>query len=88
MFTQGLGNLSGVPGPKSQLGKNAEEQGQGPQSVDGIEHESNALLGSTDSGINFASLAKLRQLSFPFRLSFSLILNKMFPRASFNSSGA
>lgn len=50
---------AGVPGPRSQLGQDVDEQGQGLQCVARVEHEPNAFLGSTDSGISLASLVEL-----------------------------
>lgn len=46
-----------------------------------MEHEPNALSGSTDPGISLASLAELGQVSFPLGLSFPLILKKEFLKA-------
>lgn len=43
-----LGKQDGMPGPRIQLVKDAEDQGQGPQSVATVEHEPDALLSSTD----------------------------------------
>lgn len=48
-----------MPGSTIHLGKDAEDQGRGPQSVAGLEHELDVLLSSTDPGINLASLAEL-----------------------------
>lgn len=66
-----LGKQGEVPGPGSQLSKDVEQRGQGLQFVPGVEHEPNTLLGSTDPGINLASLAEL-VISFPLGLVYHL----------------
>lgn len=45
-----FGKEDGVSSPKIQLGKDAEDQGQGPQFVAGVEHEPDVLLSSIDRG--------------------------------------
>lgn len=51
------------------------------QSVAGVEHEANVLLGTMDPGISLASLAEVRPISLRFGLSLPLILKKEFLRA-------
>lgn len=57
------------------------------QSVAGVEHKANVLLGAMDPGISLASLAGVRQIYFQFGLSLPLILKKEFLRALCSLSG-
>lgn len=63
------------------MGKDVEDEGPVTQSVAGVEHEANVLLGTMDPGISLASLAEVRPISLRFGLSLPLILKKEFLRA-------